>query len=472
MEMVLVDDNENALQIIGKMLYNFGWHYDTAMNGDEALKLVEHNPCYDIVFIDWKMPYMDGFSVSKQIKAMLKEHAPIIIMITAYGYEVISQQLTENSNVLDGFLVKPITSSMLFDAVVDAMLCHSMLQRENIALAHTPIASLKNIRILLVEDNKTNQFIACELLKSQGAQVHTADSGIEAITLLEKNPRAFNVILMDIQMPDMDGYAVTQDIRERLKLKKLPIIAMTANILDSDRVKAFEAGMNEYVPKPINQNTLVNAILRATNRPIEKSDEQSNNQITTQEITSYLMTSAALDRLNGNKSIYENTLTLFIKDAPMMVTQITQYSAQHDYEHMRNTLHALKGVAASVGAMQVANLAAALEQKNSNEVNATMAHLDTVLQQTVHEAQAILSTQCLNNSNHQQQSKEQWLQELRRLINLLKGSNMKAIDLSEQMKQQCPEVFSERCREICDFINRLAFKEAVALCLQLLETNG
>jgi PAS domain S-box-containing protein len=295
---LVVDDHDTARELLAGMLETFGWRVDVAAGGEQALELVRAcgEPGYDVVFLDWRMPDMDGWRVSERIAAMLPPaRLPLLLMVTAHGREM----LVEHGGgalrkALDGFLVKPVTASMLFDAVADAAAVRDQARERDAPVAaaydaaemagaadvaggaqvsdaaedapsssasEPPAQRLQGLRLLLVEDNLINQQVARELLSYQGAVVTVAENGRVAIETLRASA-AFDCVLMDIQMPEMDGYEATRVIRGELGMADLPIIAMTANAMVSDREAALEAGMDDHVGKPFDLDELIEAILR------------------------------------------------------------------------------------------------------------------------------------------------------------------------------------------------------------------
>ena len=264
LRVLVVDDNPTACDLIKQMGGSLKWTVDVATSGNEALQLMrqQHDSgiTYGALFIDWKMPGLDGWQTSKCVREMMPVYnGPIIIMITAYDHEMLLQRSEEKQVLLDSYLVKPITASMLLDSMINAL-----RQRKQPDIAKPAITEslnrLSGIRLLIVEDNLSNQQIACELLEDEGADVSIANHGKEAIEILEHYPSLFDLVLMDLQMPVMDGFNATQYIRESLGLKDLPIIAMTANAMVSDRAACLAAGMNYHIGKPFDLNNLVHVI--------------------------------------------------------------------------------------------------------------------------------------------------------------------------------------------------------------------
>lgn len=267
---LVVDDNDSARNAILAMVQSIGWQADAARSGEEALEFVERaatgGPAYEVIFLDWRMPGLDGWETGRRIRELIgNTQAPLIVMVTAHGREMLVERLGREQSVLDGFLMKPVTVAMLIDAVADARAGQGMPPpRPDPAPLRESSNRLAGMSLLVVEDNPTNQQVVTDLLESEGARVAVAGGGAKALQMLVGQAGKYDVVLMDIQMPDMDGYTATRRIRGNLGLSKLPIIAMTANVLPSDREACLAAGMNDHLGKPFDLDTLVERLLHWT----------------------------------------------------------------------------------------------------------------------------------------------------------------------------------------------------------------
>ncbi|GGI78393.1 response regulator [Shewanella gelidii] len=245
---LVVDDNPTALQIYSGVMRDFHFETDIAASGAEALYKLSKQPV-DLLLLDWMMPKMDGCEVIRAIDEMIADgtlqRRPVIIMMTAYAAEPLRQEV-EQANIF-ALLQKPFKASVLFDEIITAFADSPPLTLESSEEA--PESDECKGSILLVEDNFINQQVATELLKSAGYEVHVADNGQIAIDMIDQQP--FDAVLMDIQMPVMDGLTATQALRKQFTLDELPIIAMTAHAMSGDREKSLAAGMNAHITKPI-----------------------------------------------------------------------------------------------------------------------------------------------------------------------------------------------------------------------------
>ena len=292
MKVLVVDDNATSRDIFQEMLESFNFEVTLAASGAEGLAEFESagpDHPFELVLMDWKLPEMDGFEVSRRIKKHPGIHrTPAIIMVTAYGREEMMQK--SEAEGLDGFLIKPVNPSMLFDMIMQTFGKDKDQQPTVSYRKDQETEALKAIdgaHILLVEDNEINQQVAREILAGAGFKVSIANNGLEAVNLVKES--VYDAVLMDVQMPVMDGYEATRKIRElqltahSSKLKAddegiplgsggqqpatsdqrlLPIIAMTAHAMTGDHEKSLEAGMVDHVTKPIDPEHLFATLLK------------------------------------------------------------------------------------------------------------------------------------------------------------------------------------------------------------------
>ena len=279
LSVLIAEDHAIARTVLAETAATLGWYPQTVENGraaveETAARLTQGKP-FDVLLLDWQMPEMDGLTASQEIRALsAMEHAPLVIMVTALRREALLQM--PGAEVLDAVLTKPVSGSALFNAVSKARAKRlaQIGSSASAASAVPPEASaplrLPGCRLLLVEDNAINQEVARQILSMEGAQVTVRSDGRQAVDLVAQTPEAFDAVLMDIQMPVMDGREATQYIRQHLRRDDLPIIALTAGALSTEREQAFAAGMNAFVTKPFDIDQMVAAIqtcLRAQKRP-------------------------------------------------------------------------------------------------------------------------------------------------------------------------------------------------------------
>lgn len=260
MEALVVDDNPAAREILADLMERLGFRVTSVADGEAALRRLREGALAQpvrVVLLDYHMPGADGLAVAKRIRAETGAFPqPHILMVTAFGNELDPEE--PRAAGVDGFLAKPVVASSLFDALVEALELQKAPGAGAMPQAST--GELAGMRVLLVEDHKVNQEIACELLASAGVEVTVANNGEEAVIAVERAFAPFDVVLMDLQMPGMDGHEATRRIR---KLRgDLPIIAMTAHALEDERRRCLAEGMFDHIAKPIDQELLYASLSR------------------------------------------------------------------------------------------------------------------------------------------------------------------------------------------------------------------
>ena len=263
---LVVDDNAAARDILVHALVGVCARVDAVSSGEEAIAAVRQHDAdrpYDVIFMDWRMPGMDGIQAARLIKEDPSlTTRPAVVLVTAFGREDVREEAERIQ--MDGFLLKPVTASMLFDTLV-ALFAGASQDRTALApLGDRHADRLRGLRVLLAEDNEINQQIAVELLEGVGATVEVANDGVDAVrkVLSQPMPPKYDVVLMDLQMPEMDGYQATREIRSDSRFAGFPIIAMTAHATIEERQKCLDAGMNGHVSKPIDPSSLFDTLER------------------------------------------------------------------------------------------------------------------------------------------------------------------------------------------------------------------
>ena len=261
---LVIDDNSSARTVLSSLLGNMSMAADEAPSGREGIEMVHQAAArgepYDIVYIDWQMPTLDGIETSKQIMALENVPTPRLVMVTSYGREEVLKAAEDSG--LDNVLVKPVTSSMLLD--MNLTILGADEERHGIEetriQAHFDISHLRGARVLLVEDNEINQEVALGQLEDAEVEVDVADNGEIAVNMVRS--KDYDIVLMDMQMPVMDGIEATRIIRADSRFDQLPIVAMTANAMAADRDRCLEVGMNDHIAKPIDPDQLLGALSR------------------------------------------------------------------------------------------------------------------------------------------------------------------------------------------------------------------
>jgi len=399
---LVIDDNAQAREVLSSMLESMTFDVHEAPSGQEGVELVKQaaarGESYDVVFVDWQMPGMDGIETGRRIRA-LKELAspPHLVMVTAYGREEVMRQAEETK--FENVLIKPVTPSMLFDSVVQALSTEERVESDAQGTTSSGLNfdRIRGARILLVEDNELNREVAVGLLEDAPVTVSAAENGEAAINMLGRS--TYDLVLMDMQMPVMDGLTATRELRKDPKFKDLPILAMTANAMAGDREKCLEAGMNDHIAKPIDPDKLFDALLRWIKPRVASTTTAAVPEPTKPNVSADaasleipgIDTQTALKRTGGNRQRYESFLQRFAVSQADTVKEVRASLATNDLEKAQRTAHSLKGAAANLGANALAASAASVEMaiKTRGSVESPLAELEKSLAATVaaiHEA--------------------------------------------------------------------------------------
>ncbi len=374
MRVLVVDDLDISRSALRELLQAWRFEVSEASSGEEALALIEQRASqpdknFELVLLDWKMPGMSGVEVARRLSEMSEQNEtaklPVIIMVTAYSKDQLLQDAPDLR--IDAILNKPVTSSGLFDTIVRFQSGHARRIFDANAYAdfETDATSIRGASVLLVEDNDINQLVAKDILERLGLEVTIANNGQEALEQLQHAD--FDVVLMDLQMPVLDGFETTRRIRREPRLRGLPVIAMTAAVMAEDRAACTEAGMNDHVAKPILPQELVHALLRWI-EPKPALDPMASKSIpVTSEISlpddlPGFDLPAALDRLGGNQALLLDLLKKFSLQFADTQSVLAGLLVQGDTEAAAALIHRIKGAAANLGAMELHRQAEALER--------------------------------------------------------------------------------------------------------------
>ena len=486
---LVVDDNDSARAMVKEIVRSLDWDCDTAANGEEALARIiaaaESQQVYDAIFMDWTMPGMDGWEASRRIRE-LSEHgkAPLILMVTMHDRERIAERAAQESPVLDGFLVKPVTGSMLLDAVADARAGRSPVPRPATVAGGTCEAGrLGGMLLLVVEDNPTNQQVARELLEDEGARIDVASGGGEAIRMLAEGDGHYDAVLMDIQMPDMDGYTATRRIRASQGFKTLPIIAMTANVLASDREACLAAGMNDHIGKPFDLNLVVERLLYWTGRARASVKQDATTATVTADnveaVNADLLNwQPALARFGGKQRAYLAVLERFPDAAAEMQRDMLQALQDGERETVMRQLHTLKGLAAMMGANHLTDLCKSIEKSlHGVDSNWQPRVPSDELKQAIDEATtaARLLRARLDDAAPQAppEPPSTWNDgDLRELMALLETSNLRAMDVYERLRASLAAAHPEAQARIGKALEQLDMPAALQVCREVLGNSA
>jgi two-component system, sensor histidine kinase and response regulator len=352
-----------------------------AANGQRALEMLRRaagsGEPYDLAILDMQMPGMDGMQLARTVKAEPAIATTRLIMLTSLGRRV---DIEEAHRVgIGAYLTKPVRQSRLYNAIATVMSApgDATPQDTHLATSHGRRKEIipSGARILIAEDNPVNQKVAVRMLERLGYQADVAADGLEAVEALSRVPYA--AVLMDVQMPEMDGYAATAEIRRREvgTQRHIPVIAMTANALEGDREKALEAGMDDYVPKPVKPEEL-DAVLE---RWVSKADGDKASVLEVGEgaATTEASKEDPLDRsvLAGLRELQEecepdlleDLIELFLADVPPQLVALRKAAEADDAHSVERIAHTLIGSCANMGALGMETLCTELQEMGRSE---------------------------------------------------------------------------------------------------------
>ena len=371
---LVVDDNAGAREILVAMARSLGLHAEQAADGEQAVRMVAEADAsdrpYGLVLLDWKMPSMDGVECAGRLVSCAHVHPPsTLLMVTAFNRDAAMQHLAATDVKVQAVLTKPVSPSALLDACSVALgrlksVDSRVTQREESLLRHQ--MHVNGAHLLLVEDNALNQELAVDLLGNAGVIVTVAGNGKEALELLADN--RFDGVLMDCQMPVMDGYATTHALRQQAEFASLPVIAMTANAMVGDREKALAVGMNDHVAKPINVDELFATLARWVHplpgavRPAAPAAVAGTGSAVMTGTFPGIDTTTGRHHTKGDDALYRRLLDMFLDAERDFAAQFRAANASGNPNAAARLAHDLKSLAATIGAHAVQTTAASLEQ--------------------------------------------------------------------------------------------------------------
>ncbi|MBN2311749.1 MAG: response regulator [Candidatus Hydrogenedentes bacterium] len=364
---LVVDDNATNRRMLEGQLRAWGCHPELAAGGEEALgalrAAVDRGEPFSLVLLDWQMPGMDGEQLGRLVRQDETLHEVRLVLMAPMTQRAEAARFVKLG--FSAYLTKPVNQSDLRDCLATA-LRGPMPPREGKPGGSTRRTIAENrkhdLRILLAEDNATNRLVALKTLEKAGYRVDAVANGLEAVKALETTP--YDIVLMDVQMPVMDGYEATRSIRKAgssVLNPGVPVIAMTAHAMKGDREKCIEAGMDDYVPKPVKRRQLLAAIERCAGegRP---GPARASHERETSDSGEVCDRAALLERMDGDEALAQQVLDILIEQVPGQLDCIASAIARGDASAGREEAHALKGGCGSAGAMAMYRVAGEMER--------------------------------------------------------------------------------------------------------------
>ncbi|MCX8518343.1 MAG: response regulator, partial [Rhodoferax sp.] len=506
-QVLIVDDNPVAGHLLQKLVHSMGWAGEWFCTSQAALERVRVRNAlqtqpepfpFSLVLLKSALPGTDSWQFCRVLRQRMRPcggAAPLIVMLSATGKQELDLHPQYQPGLVDALLVKPFTAAMLREALLQAR--SGKAQRDGKQAARVSQHPLAGMRILVVEDNPINQQVAEELLTAEGAIVSLAANGELGVAAVRTAAPQFDVVLMDIQMPVLDGYAATRQIRKELGLGlvDLPIVAMTANAMASDREACLAAGMNAHVGKPFDIAQLASQLLHITGFAAVPQEFAPPQAATLPDATAPRLPErntetvegmelqAALARMSGSRTLYVRTAQAFLQVLKTAPTDLLRYLQANERQKLVMALHTLKGNAATVGLPQLAEEARRLEQLCGSETDSATATATATCQTALQTlAAAIDSAQPLleqaiallehaapapspapPQSTPAPPNQETFQAGLAELAQLLAQSNLQALELFEQLRGYRDLFPSDLYKQLAAALQDLDFKTAERL---------
>ncbi|MBT1064668.1 response regulator [Bowmanella sp. Y26] len=479
MRVLVVDDVSLARKLLLELLDELGIKADQADSGTQAIEMVRQAAMekrhYHTILMDWRMPNMDGIEASRRIQQLGLTDSPRILMVTAYDKQDARKQLGDTQIIQ--FLEKPVNHSTLVDALTNVLAGQRQLPNPESTKEYVGIPDLSRYRILLVEDNAINRQVAVGLLKDTGVKIDTAENGLVALEKLQKHD--FDLVLMDIQMPHMDGLTATNLIRHQLKLTKLPVIAMTAHVMEADRQKSLEVGMNEHICKPLDPDILFQVLVDQlqASPSLQTLETVAPKLIAdTPELTQIsrikqLNCKKAVDNMSGKSQLYLSLLHDFYHEQQETAVQLQQLMLAGKLEELLHLVHSLKSTSAYIGAFDISKRCGEVEslllKKSCDEKALTT--ICKMLEQLLDELSPFYADQ-RDNETVKKFNAEQFKHELNRLLPLLQQSDFAAEQYLANLISLAQDTpFAEQLATINQRVGDIEYEKAASMAGQLIE---
>lgn len=480
--LLVVDDNAMAGELLLRTVHALGWTADYVSDGSQALESVKsaeaNGEPYDVVLMDWRMSGMDGLNTAQLINQQKSDvPPPLIIMITAYGREVLTDVYLEGDAPFSGFLSKPVTPKQLADSVQRAFEGQAPLQSARRQPLRAMSQRLAGLSLLVVEDNMLNRQIANELLTNEGAQVTLAECGLEGVSKVMDGGGAFDVVLMDMQMPDIDGLEATRRIRADSRFAALPIVAMTANASKIDRDACLAAGMNEHLGKPVDLEQLVRTLLHQTDREYSQT---STDFVQNESGEAFIEDrQSIIRRFGGNLELIRDVLMNFGPELEKQLIQLQDQILRRDASGAALVLHTIKGSSGTIGARALSHLASHLEHRLNHEDAESIAclfadpswfdELGRLLQDSIiHMAAEFPSSPAEVRHDKEIMDTTKWKESLNEILLLLETGNLQAIEMTAELLSKTPQALRPKVNELVALVNSLDFFAAMPIGRELL----
>ncbi len=466
---LVVDDNDSARQVLHDMLESMSFRVEAVASGMAALQQVQQASAqrepFDVLLVDWQMPGMDGIETLRRVRELNLQPPPHLLMVTAHCREEVL--LGADKVGVEDVLLKPLNPSRLFDALIRSLAGEGPAPDFARLPVGEQIPNFSSLRVLLVEDNELNREVACGLLQESGLQIDQAEHGGIALQRLREHADGYYaLVLMDMQMPVLDGIATTEAIRREPRFAALPIVAMTANAMPADRERCLAAGMNDHLGKPIEPNELWHTLTRWM--PIQVEPRIESPRVIEAAVDWQLPgvdIDSGLRRVLGKRELYQRLLGKFAASQAEVPAQVRAALAANQLESAERLAHSLKGLAGNLGATDLATLAATLESAIKDERHDELEALLSEVQQSL---EALVAAIKLQFTSEQPAASvtvddEQLLVLCRQLQRLFSEDDPRAGKLFDEQGELLRSAFTTEYAALAAAVRSFDFEQALAL---------
>jgi two-component system, sensor histidine kinase and response regulator len=481
---LVIDDNASARDVLSAMLKHFGMRAEVAGGGLEGLERLRSAAAtgdpFQLVLLDWLMPMLDGIETARRLRedAAMPGGVPAVLMVTSGSQDGLAERLAAVG--IERVLAKPVTESSLHDTIVDVLLGAatadaSYLTRPRARAGQRDFRAIRNAPVLLVEDVALNRVVAQAFLRQAGVQVDVALDGREALEKIAA--RDYALVLMDIQMPELDGLAATREIRKDPRHRDLPIVAMTAHAMSGDRERSLDAGMNDHLTKPIDPDALFDALLHWIKPQVSPAAEDQDLDALLAEDDSQVEipalegidTARGLVNHLGHPALYRRILAGFEEEFGASANKIAAALAQGDFPLARRLAHSLKSAAATIGANELSACARQLEDRYAVGDRATDAFVPCVVAlRHVIRALAPLAEADLARGATGTASTASQLALIERLVTLLKNDDAAAGRVLDELDAALDDPQHRAAlRSLRDLIDDIEYAQALQVLVRL-----
>ncbi|MFM2207282.1 MAG: hypothetical protein RL213_1257 [Bacteroidota bacterium] len=470
---LLVDDSESSRLVIKEMLTTLGFKVLVAQDPYEAITIFKReyggSDPITLMVVDWKMPGMDGLQLLNELRIKEGLTVPAVLMVTAYGMEAVKEAVKEKK--VDGMLLKPLNISSLNDTINSILYLKSgkkLLKNTEVKSIEMFRGLLKESKVLLVEDNDINLELGIELLKDVGIRIDTARNGREALEKI--SAERYDAVLMDIQMPEMDGLTATTKIRESKANANLPVIAMTAHAMKGEYEKSIAAGMNDHISKPIDPIVLYKALAKYIKGVTELPDMEVAQDTTIPSFTIYgLDTAEGLKRIGGKLEPYKRLLQTFVRNYSGAEEEIRKSLENNDAAGLSAQLHTLSGVSGNIGATRLYELAYPISH-TLKTTGVLTEESRKAIEHVLHTLKPLL-TEIFKKLGDVQEFKTgtdeitdaEWDEKAQQLVSLMESSDNAAIDVCTELLQRYKLSGLRRSmlEDVAALLNEFEFEDAI-----------